>query len=101
MRTLAILAFLASVSLSTSGCFGNDDPLSEIDEAANCNSVCDRYRDCFDSTYDTETCYDNCQAEVDRRGDPQAANDCEACIDDMSCASTVFNCATECGALVP
>lgn len=100
MRTLAILTFIASIALSTAAC-GNDDPLSEIDEAANCNSVCNRYRDCFDNNYDTETCYDECQAVVDGSGDPHAADNCESCIDDMSCAGGVFNCATECGALVP
>lgn len=101
MRTLAILTFIASLSLSAAAC-GNDDPLSEIDEAANCNSVCNRYRDCFDSNYDTETCYDKCQVEVDRvGGNPRAADDCESCIDDMSCAGGVFNCASSCGALVP
>ena len=99
MRTLVMLLLIASTSIVTA--CGNDDPLSEIDEAANCNSVCDRYRDCFDSNYDTETCYDHCQMVVDGSGDPHAADNCEACIDDMSCAGGVFNCSTECGALVP
>ncbi len=101
MRTLAILTFIASLSLSASACDKNDDPLSEIDEAADCNAVCDRYKSCFDNSYNTTACYNRCQDLVDDGGDPHAADDCDACIDDMSCASSVFNCASECSALVP
>ena len=34
-------------------------------------------------------------------GRPRAANDCDTCLDDRSCASSVFSCSVECAGLLP
>jgi len=73
-----------------------------VDEAFDCNSVCSRYRDCYDANYDVGACRADCRARADNDSSVKAAADtCEACIDDMSCASATFNCASSCGAIVP
>jgi hypothetical protein len=73
-----------------------------VDAAFDCESVCSRYRDCFDSSYDVSKCRSNCR---DRSANDDsvrhAADTCEACIDDMSCASATFNCAGSCSNIVP
>ena len=74
----------------------------EIDEAFDCQSVCSRYQDCYDADYDVGACRDNCRARAATDSSVKAAaNICEACLDDMSCASATFNCASSCGSIVP
>jgi hypothetical protein len=93
MRLLAVLAI--GLGLAISSC-------DDIDEAFDCQSVCSRYQDCYDSSYDVGRCRDNCRARA--ATDPSvksAANVCEACLDDMSCASATFNCASSCTTIVP
>jgi hypothetical protein len=84
-------------------CFGMAvTSCDEVDEAFDCQSVCSRYRDCFDSNYDVGACRADCRARADNDPSVKAAADtCEACLDDMSCASSTFNCASSCGAIVP
>jgi hypothetical protein len=73
-----------------------------VDEAFDCQAVCSRYRDCYDSNYDVGQCRANCRARA--ANDPSvkaAADTCESCIGDMSCVSATFNCGGSCGAIVP
>ena len=73
-----------------------------VDEAFDCQAVCSRYRDCYDSSYDVGRCRDNCRARAANDSSVKAAADtCEACIGDMSCVSATFNCGGSCGAIVP
>ena len=73
-----------------------------VDAAFDCQSVCSRYSECFNSDYDVDSCRSRCR---DRAANDesvrQAADACEACIDDMSCASATFNCAGSCSNIVP
>ncbi len=74
----------------------------EADKLFDCQSVCSRYKDCFDDKYDVGTCRSRCKDSADRDVDyKRKADDCEACIDDRSCGSATFNCATRCGGIVP
>ena len=72
------------------------------DEAFDCQQVCSRYHDCYDQSYDVGKCRDSCRARA--ASDPsvkQAADTCESCIGDKSCASATFECGTSCSNIVP
>jgi hypothetical protein len=91
---LAIAGFTAG-SLFAAGC-------DSADAAFDCQSVCQRYHDCFDDDYDVGACRNRCRDASDKDSTVRAKADaCEACIGPMSCASAVFNCAQDCGAIVP
>lgn len=94
MRMNSFVALLLFVCLGH-GC-------AEIDESVDCNDVCNRYQSCYDSSYDTAACRDRCETLVDAEGgDPRAANECDTCMDDRSCASAVFSCAAPCAGILP
>jgi hypothetical protein len=75
------------------------NPVEEIEEEVDCNDLCTRYRDCYDTTYNVDACNDRCGELVDG-GDPAAANSCDACLDSNSCAGS-FECVDECYGLIP
>ena len=73
-----------------------------IDTAFDCESVCSRYRDCYDPNYDVGRCRQSCRARA--ANDPNVKGDadaCEACIDGMSCVSATFQCGASCSSIVP
>ena len=86
---------LAALLLTFSGC-------RVFDAAVDCNTICTRYKDCYDGSYDVAGCASRCR---DRAASDQATGDavnrCEACINDRACASATFNCATDCSNVVP
>ncbi len=73
-----------------------------VETAFDCDQVCARYQNCFDGDYDVGACRSRCR---DRAANDdsvrQAADTCEDCIDDMSCASATFNCGASCSNIVP
>lgn len=73
-----------------------------VKAAFDCQDVCSRYKSCFDSNYDVGACRDRCRskAENDNTWQNKAAA-CSSCIDDKSCASATFSCATDCAGIVP
>jgi len=98
-KTLVLGALLAlgslSLSLSSAGC-------DDVETAFDCNAVCNRYKECYQSDYDVGTCRSNCRANADRDPNVRAKADaCESCIDDKSCLSASFSCSTECAGIVP
>ena len=96
MRIAFALASL--FSLATLGC----NPVTEIDESVDCRDVCERYRSCFNASYDTASCRNRCEGLVDADGGrPRAANDCDTCMDDRSCVSAVFSCQVPCAGILP
>jgi hypothetical protein len=93
LAAVAVLGALAS--LASVGC-------DKVDEAFDCQQVCTRYRDCYDSSYDVSGCESRCRTNA--ANDPsvqQAADTCDSCIGDKSCLSATFNCASSCGSIVP
>jgi len=73
-----------------------------IDQDVDCRNVCDRYQSCYDSSYDTAACRDRCHNVVDGDGGRSyAANECDTCMDDRSCAAAVFGCAAPCAGILP
>ncbi|MEA2701127.1 MAG: hypothetical protein QOI66_5398 [Myxococcales bacterium] len=92
---LAAVIGIVSVVAGTSSC-------DSVDAAFDCQAVCSRYRDCYDSTYDVGKCRDNCRTNADNdAAKRQKADDCEACIGDKSCLSATFSCAAACAGVVP
>jgi hypothetical protein len=74
----------------------------KAEEAFDCEQVCTRYRDCYDSGYDVSGCESRCR--TNSANNPNIRDDadtCESCIGDKSCLSATFNCAGSCGTIVP
>jgi hypothetical protein len=97
-KPLALFS-LAAVLVGFSACSDATDPITnKID----CSSVCNRYKDCFDSNYDVDACKSKCEDDAedsDKRQDKLDA--CDDCIDDESCSSATFKCAADCVGIVP
>ena len=97
MRVLGInIALVALCALCGLGC--DSDPIHDLDVEVDCNDLCNRYRDCFDSAYDTASCRGRCDETANR--DRQAANECDTCLDPRACSES-FVCADECYGLIP
>jgi hypothetical protein len=91
--TRAFLLFVAAVAISSCGVVQN---------AVDCQSICNRYKTCFDANYDVGACADRCRTDSNNNPDYEAESKaCSDCIDDKSCASSTFTCATSCGTIVP
>lgn len=90
-RALAVVGALFTMASCTA-----------VDSAADCNTICNRYKTCFDGDYDTGACQDRCRSNANGNDNYYVTvNNCEACIDDRSCGSATFNCASECSSVVP
>lgn len=73
-----------------------------IDAAFDCNTICTRFKDCFDGSYDVESCGDRCRASAEAEPNYYRAVDtCEACMTDRACASATFTCGSDCSQVVP
>lgn len=93
-RSLPALAAALVASLAL-GC-------GDIDNSFDCNNICDRYRSCFDSSYNTSACYSRCQARgTSNDEDRRRVDTCAACINGLSCVNTVFTCGVQCSSIVP
>ncbi|MEZ4410484.1 MAG: hypothetical protein R3A52_28990 [Polyangiales bacterium] len=94
LASLALLGLLAS----TAACGAAD----AVDNASDCNTICDRYRSCFDTNYNVQGCYDRCTANGSNDAEQRRRIDtCDACINGLSCTSAAFTCASECSSIVP
>jgi hypothetical protein len=73
-----------------------------VQNAVDCNGICNRYKTCFDSNYDVDKCESNCRDNANSNANYMTdVSDCNNCIDDKSCASATFTCATPCSTVVP
>lgn len=93
------LASLCSMTLAfavtSAGC-------DSADRIYDCAAICSAYEDCVDDDYDVTACTSRCEDMADSSESfADKADDCQECIDDRSCASAVFGCATECVGIVP
>ena len=83
IRLLPALA-IAVCSAAFSSC-------DSADTAFDCQSVCSRYRDCYDPNYNVGQCRESCRARA--ANDPNvkgAADTCEACIGGMSFSTSTL-----------
>jgi len=88
-----IVAF--SIALPAAAC-------DKIDNAIDCNAVCSRYRDCYNAGYDVDSCAARCRDASSKDSTYQSKSDkCGACIGSKSCIAATFQCAVECGSIVP
>jgi hypothetical protein len=96
----ASITILGVWAMTTIG--GCANPVEEIDESVDCADICDRYRDCYDDSYDTGACRNRCNGLVDgENGDPHAADACDACLDERSCVESAFTCGGACAGILP
>jgi hypothetical protein len=73
---------------------------SAVENAYNCDQICDKYKDCFDASYDAEACQNRCEANADDDNFADKASSCQSCSDDRSCSGS-FACVDECVGIVP
>jgi len=90
----AALAGVLSFMVGASGC-------DDLEASFDCDTVCERYRSCFNTAYDVGSCQSRCEARADNNTAFQNAVDaCENCIGVNSCLSMTFNCPA-CDTIVP
>lgn len=100
-RVLASVLLVGSAVAVATGC-GSDNPITAVQHQITCHDICKRYADCYDHSYDVDSCTNRCTDDVS--GDDQKdakLRQCNACMDDKSCLSTVFNCAVDCSPFLP
>jgi len=81
---------------ATSGC-------DNVTNAIDCNSICNRYKTCYDKNYDTGACESRCKNAANNDSNyMQKSQTCSACLDNnKDCVSTTFACTGDCGSIVP
>ena len=90
---VSVFTFVIASAATAPGC-------SSVENAYNCDQICDRYQDCFDANYDADACQARCEDRADDAAFADKAEDCQACIDDRSCTGS-FACVDECVGIVP
>jgi len=90
---VSVFTFVIASAATAPGC-------SSVENAYNCDQICDRYQDCFDANYDADACQARCEDKADDAAFADKAEDCQACIDDRSCTGS-FACVDECVGIVP
>jgi hypothetical protein len=81
---------------------GGIDACGTADEIFDCQSVCSRYADCYDPSYDVDACRSRCRTASEKNSSVRSnADQCNACIGDKSCLSATFSCGGVCGSIVP
>lgn len=92
---------LVLAGLVTAVFVGCGDASDEVTNRITCGDVCERYSDCFDPDYDVDGCVDRCEDKATPDEEKEAElEECDACIDDESCASAVFECTAECAQFI-
>ena len=80
----AALGVALAAALASGGC-GDDDPIDQLNEVADCSEICSRYGDCI-GEIDQTACTDACEDRIDANSSVAAqASRCEDCLDDRSC----------------
>ena len=97
MRRFLVLPICIGLWLPFVGC---DDATDPIKNTITCADVCGRYKDCFDANYDADACQTDCENSAEDADYADHAEDCQACIDDLSCTGS-FACIDECAGIVP
>ena len=73
-----------------------------VENAIDCDGICNRYKTCYDLNYDVGACASRCRDNANADKDFMRKTDaCNDCVGDKSCASATFNCAVQCGGIVP
>jgi len=92
---VAMLSLTAALWATTPGC-------GAVDRIYDCNQICNKYEECVNANYDVGACKTRCEdSAASNEAYEDKADDCQACIDDRSCAGAVFGCGAECVGIVP
>jgi hypothetical protein len=94
------LTFILSTSVFISLCGCAESPIRTVDRSSNCSDICERYKVCVSTDYNTEKCKDRCTDMKDSKG-TEKVDHCEKCIEENSCGGSVFKCGGECAGIVP
>jgi hypothetical protein len=71
------------------------------DRAFDCQTVCNRWKECFDQNYNVAKCRDTCRAKAANDAQYEAKADaCEMCIGDRSCVGSAVSCGASCAEIV-
>ena len=89
-----IPTLIGALMLSSAGC-------NAIDNLADCQNICQRYHDCYDSAYDVGACRERCRSNSNNANFASNVNNCDACIGNRTCAGATFACAGQCASVVP
>jgi hypothetical protein len=97
-RKAFICTSLLAVIAGFSACSDVTDPVTS---GIDCASVCNRYKECYDSNYNTGKCKDDCEnLAEDNDAKQEQLDQCDDCMDDTSCKSAPFACAAKCGKFI-
>jgi hypothetical protein len=89
-----LLAFGMSASaLAVSACDSD-----EADELLQCADICNAFIDCTNSEADVDDCIDQCEEQESNTS--AAFEGCEDCVDSNACENNVWQCETECAAVI-
>jgi hypothetical protein len=89
------------LGLASASCSDKNNPIVQANQALDCNSICDRYKDCFDKNYDTDKCQSDCDSRADEPDHKGQEEKCSNCISKASCTGAVFSCTPDCAGIVP
>jgi hypothetical protein len=93
--TMRAMSWTAALGLALLAC-------QPFNAAVDCANICSRYKDCFNSSYDSDGCASRCRSNAASDDNYYRSVDtCNACITDRACASATFNCASSCLNVVP
>lgn len=89
------------LAFTNASCSDEDNPIVQAEQAIDCGSICDRYKECFDKNYDTDECQSNCDTRADEPNHKDQEERCSDCVDEASCGGAVFSCTDDCIGIVP
>lgn len=90
-------SFFVVLSLALSSLLGCANPAV----VQGCNVTCNRYKDCFDASYNVSACMDRCVKQGDTQEGTRKVGLCETCVRSRACTEALFACAVDCGGIVP
>jgi hypothetical protein len=96
----AVLAAVFSMAAIT-GCDDNNNSTETLLTGDHCNDACERYAVCFNTSFDVNTCQNNCEAALANTSiSLQTTQDCVDCIGTNLCSSATYDCAAVCGGII-
>lgn len=76
--------------------------VQKVDNAIDCDGICQKYHDCFDTAYDVSACALRCRDKSSEDKEFRRKADlCNACIGERSCVGATFSCVADCASVVP
>lgn len=93
MKAIALSSLLGLSALV--GC-------NAIDRASDCSVICNKWKDCANSSYDVSSCSSRCRDNAANSDDyDRKVDTCRACVDGNSCVASAFQCSAACSGIVP